>query len=256
MFGKISIIGSGNTAFVLGQSLYKSGHIIHQISSRNKEEGKKLAIYTKSNYTTIDKMDLSADTILFCISDSAINEMAFYLKDFKGLAIHCSGSVDINDLLPIEKRAVLYPYVSMVKNTETNFKDVSIFIEANNEKNLETVSKIANLLTKNVSTLSSSQRIKLHIAGVFAHNFVNHLLHLSQDLLEENKLDFNLIKPLIQNYFQKLETTKPSVLQTGPAIRNDEFTLAKHDKFLSSTPILHEIYSVLSKSIQQTHKHG
>jgi hypothetical protein len=76
------------------------------------------------------------------------------------------------------------------------------------------------------------------------------------ELLEENNLDFNLIKPLINNYFKKLEMTNPSLLQTGPAIRQDEFTLEKHKDFLSSSPILHEIYSLISKSIQQKHKHG
>lgn len=256
MISKLSIIGSGNAAFVLGQSFYKSGLTIYEISSRNQEEGKKLANLTNSSYTPIDKLDLSVDIILICISDSAIKEVAIKIKNYNGIAIHCSGSVDIDDLLPIKKRAVLYPFVSMVKNTDTNFADVSIFIEANDENILNLVSPIANILTNNIITLSSSQRIKLHIAGVFANNFVNHILHLSQELLEENNLDFNLIKPLIHNYFKKLETTNPSLLQTGPAIRQDEFTLEKHKDFLSSSPILHEIYSLISKSIQQKHKHG
>ena len=34
--------------------------------------------------------------------------------------------------------------------------------------------------------------------------FVNNILHLSQEFLEENSLDFNLIKPLIHNYLKKL----------------------------------------------------
>jgi hypothetical protein len=43
----------------------------------------------------------------------------------------------------------------------------------------------------------------------------------------------------------------PSDAQTGPAVRNDESTIAKHLQLLEAHPQLKEMYQLFTKSIQQ-----
>ena len=58
---------------------------------------------------------------------------------------------------------------------------------------------------------------------------------------------FKLLKPLIRETVDKLETLDPKEAQTGPAIRNDQKTLDKHLELIKK-PQLKEIYNILNIS--------
>ena len=89
------------------------------------------------------------------------------------------------------------------------------------------------------------------MSAVFACNFTNHLYALAANLLAENDLKFDLIKPLIKETASKILTTTPKNAQTGPAVRNDEQTLKSHEAMLVKQPALLEIYKTLSNSIKK-----
>jgi len=123
----------------------------------------------------------------------------------------------------------------------------------------ENCDDIAEKISTNVHITTPEKRRHLHLAAVFACNFTNHLWTISEDLLNEKDIPFDLLKPLIHQTFLKIQNHSPKNVQTGPAVRNDLKTLEKHRKILSecrdalqcvSTT---EIYNILSKSIQNTH---
>ena len=68
--------------------------------------------------------------------------------------------------------------------------------------------------------------------------------------LSGNKETLNLLKPLIQETIDKLQTMSPKAAQTGPAIRNDRQTILKHLKLIKD-PLLKKIYKVLTLAIQK-----
>ncbi|MCY1559553.1 hypothetical protein D9M68_966030 [compost metagenome] len=98
--------------------------------------------------------------------------------------------------------------------------------------------------------MNSERRKILHLAAVFACNFTNHLYTLSAQLLEENELDFDLLRPLILETAEKVQLHNPMEVQTGPAIRGDEKTLTKHNELLVNKPQLLKLYQILSDSIK------
>jgi predicted short-subunit dehydrogenase-like oxidoreductase (DUF2520 family) len=104
-------------------------------------------------------------------------------------------------------------------------------------------------ISKNVSKISSQKRKALHVAAVFAANFVNHMLTLSQEILEKNGLDFSLLKPLIVEQLNKSLELGPDRAQTGPAFRGDVEILDKHFQFLSDEGEVGEIYKIISQHI-------
>jgi hypothetical protein len=50
----------------------------------------------------------------------------------------------------------------------------------------------------------------------------------------------------------KVQNARPIDVQTGPAIRNDEKTMAKHESLLVRHPQLMEIYRIVSDRIKKT----
>jgi len=96
-----------------------------------------------------------------------------------------------------------------------------------------------------------AQRAKLHLAAVFCNHFVNHLFVLMQEYCVAEGLDFDLLKPLIQETAARIETVAPADAQTGPAIRHDTATINTHLELLHRHPQLQTFYNLFTQSIQR-----
>jgi predicted short-subunit dehydrogenase-like oxidoreductase (DUF2520 family) len=133
--------------------------------------------------------------------------------------------------------------------------EVPFCIESQDEDAEQALVKLAQQLSNTVYLVNSEERKTLHVAAVFACNFTNHLLALAKEMVEEEDLEFDLLKPLIKETFRKaLAAEHPALVQTGPAIRNDEITIAQHLDHLLPNKDLRNIYQVMTESIQQWHE--
>ena len=52
-----------------------------------------------------------------------------------------------------------------------------------------------------------------------------------------------------QETAEKVQSADPAKVQTGPAIRNDENTMAMHQQLLKGEPQLQQLYFLLSQGI-------
>ncbi|MBC7587195.1 MAG: DUF2520 domain-containing protein, partial [Chitinophagaceae bacterium] len=93
------------------------------------------------------------------------------------------------------------------------------------------------------------ERLKLHVAAVFACNFVNYMYLQSATYCEKEDIDFSLLQPLIEETANRLRMNHPAEVLTGPAVRKDVATVQKHLTMLKKYPALHEIYLLLSEKI-------
>jgi len=109
-------------------------------------------------------------------------------------------------------------------------------------------------LTDKIYTINSEQRKKLHLAAVFACNFSNYMYDIASQILDDSAIQFEIIQPLIAETAEKIKTLSPYDAQTGPAIRFDETTIARHLHMLNKHPEISKIYSLLSKEIHSRHK--
>ncbi|KAA3621807.1 MAG: DUF2520 domain-containing protein, partial [Flavobacterium sp.] len=141
---------------------------------------------------------------------------------------------------------------SFSKHRSVDFKTIPICIEAETAEDLVLLQKIGKQISGKVEEISSENRASLHLSAVFVNNFVNHLYHISEELLQKKKLDFDLLKPLIKETAKKIEKLSSSEAQTGPAIRDDEKTLRKHLQLLKGSPY-ETLYRDLTESIQNTY---
>jgi predicted short-subunit dehydrogenase-like oxidoreductase (DUF2520 family) len=248
---KVIILGSGNVATLLGASLLKSGYNIIQVWSRNLVHAKALGNLLHTQFTCeIDQVIDSADLYFLSVSDDAIPSVISRLKPIKGIIVHTSGSTSIDIFNnSFSHYGVFYPFQTFSIGKDMDFKTVPILLESSDTESLSVLRSVALSLSGNVQECSSEQRKVLHIAAVFASNFTNHFYAISQKLLEENGLDFDLIRPLILETALKVQGIMPNEAQTGPAVRNDFSIINSHLKQLESKPELSTIYRLLSEQI-------
>lgn len=253
----IVLLGSGNVATHLGRAFKMAGQSIVQVWSRNISHAKELADNLASEgISNIDEVNSSADLYIIAVKDSAIRELALTLNLGDKLIVHTSGSTPLDVLNGVSKHiGVLYPLQTFSKNKAVDFRQVPIAIEATNREDLAAIRTIADRISEKVTELSSEQRKALHVAAVFACNFTNHLVAISQKLLEDQNLDFDLIRPLIAETAHKVQLYNPVTVQTGPAVRGDIETVNSHLEMLKSQPQLQDLYRMLSQSIVNLHKH-
>lgn len=137
------------------------------------------------------------------------------------------------------------------KQRPVDFDKVSFFVEANTPEDEQLLMNLAHLLSSHVYPATSEQRRYLHIAAVFACNFANHMYAISNYLLTEHQLPFEVMLPLIDETAQKIHQLSPVDAQTGPAQRGDCNIMNSHLQLLEAYPELQQIYKSLSKNIQQ-----
>lgn len=252
----ITIIGSGNVATHMAAAFKNAGHRIVQVYSRNVQHAALLAYHVGAE--AIDNLDqVNPDTGLFVVSvkDDAIAAVVKALAIHEKLIVHTSGATDLNTLLNLTPNAgVFYPLQTFSKIREVNFRSVPLCLEGANDNILAQLKQLAFTISNNVYAVDSAQRKILHLAAVFACNFPNYLYGVARDLLAQNQMEFDLLRPLILETAQKVLEQEPRNVQTGPAVRNDEGTMAAHMQLLSDMPMLQEVYTLLSQGIIKNNK--
>jgi predicted short-subunit dehydrogenase-like oxidoreductase (DUF2520 family) len=255
---RITIIGSGNVATHLAAAFKNAGHNIVQVYSRDMQNASLLAYHINAEaIDSLDRINPETDLFVIAVKDDAIESIASVLAGYQKLIVHTSGATDLQVLLKYTQSAgVFYPLQTFSKTKEVKFNTVPLCIEGANEQITSQLNELAYTITQNVYHINSSERKILHLAAVFACNFPNYLYYLSQQLLAEQKLPFDLLRPLIQETAEKVQEHLPANVQTGPAVRNDEKTMDAHLQLLHENPELQQLYKLLSQGIIKMDKQG
>lgn len=270
---KIVLIGAGNLATHLGKALHAAGHDMLQVFSRTMQSAETLAsLLDAEPLTDIAQVRDDADVYIFSVKDSALVQLVAQLcrheadglgedgavnalrKAKKGeherVFLHTAGSMPMSVFEGMAQHyGVLYPMQTFSKQREVDFSVIPCFVEANDEFAQKQIEGLAREISGRVYQLSSEDRKYLHLSAVFACNFANHCYAISQELLEEHGIPFDVMLPLINETAAKVHEMKPKDAQTGPAVRYDENVIGKQSKLLENHPHFKKVYDSMSKSI-------
>lgn len=270
---KIVLIGAGNLATHLGKALHAAGHDMLQVFSRTMQSAETLAsLLDAEPLTDIAQVRDDADVYIFSVKDSALVQLVAQLcrheadglvedgavnalrKAKKGeherVFLHTAGSMPLSVFKGMAQHyGVLYPMQTFSKQREVDFSIIPCFVEANDEFAQKQIEGLAREISGRVYQLSSEDRKYLHLSAVFACNFANHCYAISQELLEEHGIPFDVMLPLINETAAKVHEMKPKNAQTGPAVRYDENVIDKQSKLLENHPHFKKVYDSMSKSI-------
>ena len=234
---KTVLIGRGRLATNLQRALLEAGHEVVSINSR-----------------TLDGLPLTADVFVIAVKDSALSDVI--CNATKGrenqLFVHTAGSMPLSLFERHTTRyGVFYPMQTFSKERQADFADIPIFLEANGPEALTTLNALAESISRSVYNLSTEDRKYLHLAAVFACNFVNHCYDMAATVLEQHGLPFSVMLPLIDETARKVHELHPRQAQTGPAVRYDENVIRMQTGLLTEIPELQRIYLQLSENIHQ-----
>jgi len=251
---RITIIGAGNVATHLAESLHAECVEIVQIFSRNLHNAKELA--NKINAEPIDslrQLSSKANVCIFAVKDDVIPALlqensVFFNNDM--LLLHTAGSVSIDVFKNYSSQfGAFYPLQTFSKNRKLNFAEIPVFIEGNTGDVVDKIRNLAQKITQKVYSINFEQRQQLHLAAVFANNFTNFMYNIANQLVKEKYLTFEMLLPLILETAQKVQTLSPEEAQTGPALRGDKTTIASHEEMLNEHKNWKQLYQLISEAI-------
>lgn len=256
----VVLVGSGNVASHMGPRLLECGHRVTAVFSRTMEPASALAASLGCvAVNSIDRLPDRADVCMCMLADSALPELAQVIAGHFGsdtVFLHTAGSLPMSLWADAgaSRYGVLYPMVSFSKGVPVDWGQVPLFVEASDPVTLQTVTGMAARISGNVTELDSEGRRTLHLAAVFANNFSNRMYAISQILLQEHGVPFQVMLPLIREAVAKLEKLDPLQAQTGPAARGDGKVIAGHLEMLGRYPQWQELYRLISTDINDTLK--
>lgn len=253
----ITFIGAGNVASHLSKALHDTGHNIRQIYSRNPDRIKHIAPELQAQFTTSFAAILpDSDIYIIAVSDDAIGSIAAQLsvKD-TAIVAHTAGTVSIKTLHKFVRHGIFYPLQTFSIDNPIHWATLPFIVQGNDNATEQILYQIADNLSDHIYCLDDEQRKIIHIGAVFVNNFTNYLMTIASDILAQHQLPFDILKPLIQQTAQKVQTQTPQSAQTGPAKRKDLKTIEKQIELLKNMPIeVQNLYKEITQLIMDRHK--
>ena len=244
----IVLIGQGNVATNLHHAFALKGLRTRMVSSRG----------------GLDSLP-AADVYIYAVRDEALLQVVQKIAEESkkpinthlctALHLHTSGTMPISvfgDALPHAGIMYFFQTFSKAKLID-DFSQIPVFVEGKQIDDLSAIFTLVQTLTPRVYEASQHDRERLHVAGVFANNFTNHMYAIAADILKDTHIPFQVLLPLIDQTAEKIRHLSPHDAQTGPAKRHDEQVMNHHLSLLT-TPEQKQLYTLISQMIMQNHQ--
>ncbi|AMJ64531.1 Rossmann-like and DUF2520 domain-containing protein [Hymenobacter sp. PAMC 26628] len=253
---RVGLFGAGRVAGQLGPALVAAGHAVAFVWSRHGATAEALAAVLPGAAVLPDLGPPlpPADVYLLAVPDAAVAPVLAAVAWPAGAVVaHLAGALPLAvfESQPEVRGGVLYPLQTFSPGRAVDWAAVPLCVEAADAGAQNLLLALARSLSSDVRPLASADRLRLHVAAVFANNFTNHLLGVADALLAEAGLPAALLAPLVRETVDKaLAAGSPFAVQTGPAARRDVPTLGAHRAALAAHPYWLGIYNQLTDSIQ------
>jgi predicted short-subunit dehydrogenase-like oxidoreductase (DUF2520 family) len=252
----ISFVGAGNVATALCREMFNQGHFIDHITSRNEKNGRTLANSYHATWSGDLVIPVTSEIIIVAVTDKSLSEVLKAIKcNNSAIIAHTAGSFGLDVFPPeLKNKGVFYPLQTFSVNRMPDISEVPFFIEASDEKTVNTLKSLAESISHSVHVSDADHRRLLHMAAVFVSNFTNHMLTTGKNISSMAGVPFEELKPLILETINKAMELGPENSQTGPAVRYDLNTIEKHLDLLSFSPDFKNVYEMITKSIISYYK--
>ncbi len=255
-----TVIGTGKLGSALSISLLKAGYEIVSLFNHHPEKAETLAGQMGTSVISgvwPESPGQLGEVVFICVPDDAIAETARRLSlfDLSGrFIVHTSGTLPASVLKPVEQQgavtAAFHPLQTFNQNSdESVFREIYISVQGD-ETATEELSIWARALKARPVIISEEDKLRLHIAAVFASNYLVTLMEMAGDVMQDEELKRQLpimFNPLLSQTVENLakKGTGPSL--TGPLSRGDITTITRHLNQLNENPELAESYRLLGR---------
>lgn len=256
----ITVLGTGAVGSALRDFFEKYGYMVRSYWNRNSghiwdENGQS---YQPSRTGFPSKTGELGDWIFITTPDGAIGPTAQKLAAISGswnqkYVIHCSGNMTSAECKPLAEKgartASMHPLQTFQKGDgNRRFKDIYISLEG--EKTLvDELQKVVQKMEAIPIRVSPRQKRKLHVAAVFASNYLVALMATSEQIIEEAGMieGVRLLDPLVRQTLANILEYGVENALTGPVARGDAATVCQHLESLKSDRQKSDLYRLLGQ---------
>ena len=260
---RVAIIGAGNLAGALATSLHKAGYgidvIISHGSPTSVQRARRLAREVGAVAVTIDRAEIRAEVVWFCVPDQSIVGMAQSLAqtaDWKGkVALHSSGVLTSDELATLRRRgaavASLHPLMTFVRGSRPPLEEVPFAIEGD-QKAVRAGRTIVRDLHGRLFTIRKWHKQAYHAWGMFVSPLLTALLVTSENVAAAAGVGRTAARqrmlPILKQTLANYGELGAAESFSGPIARGDVDTVRKHLKVLGEIPGAREIYVALARA--------
>ncbi|MBI3475671.1 MAG: DUF2520 domain-containing protein [Acidobacteria bacterium] len=259
----VAIVGAGSLANFLAPTLQKSGYAITEIICRDapssRRRAQRLAKKVGARSVTVQDARLGADLIWLCVPDQEIRTAAKNLaKTAPGkvkFALHSSGALASRELDALRKQGIavasVHPLMTFVAGGTPSLAGVPFAMEGDAAA-IRIARRVVHDLGGESFVLPASRKAAYHAwATMTSPLFLAFLVTLEEaaraaGLTREQSRRKSL--PIIRQTLENYARLGPQHSFSGPIIRGDVETVARHLSVLKKHPEVRSVYVALARS--------
>lgn len=264
-FPAVSLIGTGALGSTLLRAFSRSnipvGGCYNRSSSRARALRDELFPGAVAGKFPIDAGELG-ELVLLTVPDQEVGRAADRLG---GVAenwenrhvVHCSGNLTSNVLSPLQERgagcASFHPLQTFTSSSDSEDFHGIYFDCEGNEETVNILAELAKRLGANVLQVSPEEKPFIHLAAVFASNYVMALMHTAgkagaQGGAKQESLR-KALAPLMRQTANNIARDGLENALSGPITRGDAETVKHHLGLLDDAPELRDLYRRLGREM-------
>jgi predicted short-subunit dehydrogenase-like oxidoreductase (DUF2520 family) len=258
-----AIVGAGSLASALACALRQSGYIITEIVSRDsapsRQRARALAAKVGARAVTVPAATLKARLLWFCVPDREIRHAAASLSPRAlgrvRFAFHSSGALLSRELAPLSKHKIalasVHPLMTFVPRVRPSLAGVPFAVEGD-----AAATRMARGIVRDLGgesfALPASRKAAYHAWATFTSPLLLAFLVTMEEaaraagLTPEDSRRKSL--PIIRQTLENYSRLGPRRSFSGPIIRGDVATVAKHLAGLKKQPWVRDVYLALAQS--------
>jgi len=257
MAGKqgIVIVGPGNLGTALAAELRRAGFVVEAVivrSPKSLRRGRALAKQIGARVATNLK-NVTAKVAWLCVPDSAIEPAARSLAtqcDWRGrIALHSSGALSSDELDSLRKRgasvASVHPFMTFVRGSQPTLARVPFAIEGDSSA-VRLARGIVRELGGQSYSIRKEDKAAYHAWGTFASPLLTALLATSEQVAAvagvKRKATMRRMMPILLQTLANYAAFGAPGSFSGPIVRGDAETVARHLRVVDAVPAAREVY--------------
>ncbi len=260
---KVAIVGAGSLANSLAPALRESGYTITEIvsrdSPRSRQRARRLAAKVDARAVTARTATLEATLLWFCVPDRAIRAAAASLsvraRGKVRFAFHSSGALAGRELDPLRKGATaiasVHPLMTFVPGGRPWLSGVPFAVEGDAAATRLARRVVYDLGGKSFA-LPAARKAAYHTWATLTSPLLLAFLVTLEGAAraagltreDSRRKSFPIIRQTLENYSH----LGPNHSFSGPIVRGDVETVAKHLTVLRKYPEVRGVYVALARS--------
>ena len=267
----IAIVGAGRLATFLAVALHDAGFTITEIVTRNspgsRRRARSLAAKVGAKTKTVSSALLDATLMWFCVPDGEIQRSAaatadqlaartaVHKKHKLRFAVHSSGALLSRELETLRKAGVavasVHPLMTFVAGAQPSLTGVPFAIEGD-EAAKRVARRIVHQLGGESFSLPASRKAAYHSWATMTSPLLLAFLVTLEEAARAAGITRDDARrkslPIIRQTLANYSRLGPAPSFSGPLVRGDAATVAKHLTVLKKHPGAREVYVALARA--------